>query len=106
LNPVAHIIELCTLVYPQKYGKPDKTAKGSAPDGTWAGLAKEVEHWGRWVLDRVTPEIGDLYPPIPDPKNPPQKLVGRRQQEFGTPGFEKRQPELVVSPTGSDNPWL
>ena len=23
LNPVAHIIELCTLVYPQKYGKPD-----------------------------------------------------------------------------------
>ncbi len=21
LNPVAHIIELCTLVYPQKYGK-------------------------------------------------------------------------------------
>jgi putative DNA methylase len=40
LNPVAHIIELCTLVYPQKYGKPDKNAKGSAPDGTWAGLAK------------------------------------------------------------------
>jgi len=25
LNPVAHIIELCTLVYPQKYGKPDLT---------------------------------------------------------------------------------
>ncbi|HRZ89709.1 MAG TPA: hypothetical protein P5117_09530, partial [Spirochaetia bacterium] len=23
LNPVAHIIQLCTLVYPQKYGKPD-----------------------------------------------------------------------------------
>jgi putative DNA methylase len=28
LNPVAHIIELCTLVYPQKYGKPDTTARG------------------------------------------------------------------------------
>ena len=27
LNPVAHIIELCTLVYPQKYGKPDPTAR-------------------------------------------------------------------------------
>ena len=26
LNPVAHIIELCTLVYPQKYGKPDPDA--------------------------------------------------------------------------------
>jgi putative DNA methylase len=23
LNPVAHLIELCTLVYPQKYGRPD-----------------------------------------------------------------------------------
>jgi putative DNA methylase len=23
LNPVAHLIELCTLVYPQRYGKPD-----------------------------------------------------------------------------------
>ena len=28
LNPVAHIIELCTLVYPQKYGKPDPTSQG------------------------------------------------------------------------------
>ena len=28
LNPVAHIIELCTLLYPQKYGKPDPTPAG------------------------------------------------------------------------------
>src|SRR6266404_5397294 len=28
LNPVAHIIELCTLVYPQKYGNPDPNARG------------------------------------------------------------------------------
>ncbi len=96
LNPVAHIIELCTLVYPQKYGKPDKNAKGSAPDGTWAGLAVEVQHWGKWVLDRAKAEIGDLYPPIPDPENPPHKLVTRRQQEFGEPGFEKSQPELAT----------
>ncbi len=70
LNPVAHLIELCTLVYPQKYGKPDPTAKGSAnastgSAGTWAGLAAEVEYWGKWVLERVKAEIGDLYPPIP-----------------------------------------
>ncbi len=68
LNPVAYIIELCTLVYPQKYGKPDKTAKGSAKDGTWAGLAEEVRYWGQWVLEKVKAEIGDLYPLIPDPK--------------------------------------
>jgi putative DNA methylase len=65
LNPVAYIIELCTLVYPQKYGKPDKNAKGSAKDGTWAGLAEEVKYWGNEVLKQVKEEIGDLYPPIP-----------------------------------------
>ncbi len=49
LNPVAHIIELCTLVYPQKYGKK---------------LAEEVEKWGNWVIEKVRAEIGDLYPLI------------------------------------------
>ena len=49
LNPVAHIIELCTLVYPQKYGKQ---------------LADEVETWGQWVIEKVRAEIGDLYPAI------------------------------------------
>jgi putative DNA methylase len=49
LNPVAHIIELCTLVYPQQYGEK---------------LADEVEQWGHWVIERVREEIGDLYPPI------------------------------------------
>lgn len=73
LNPVAHIIQLCTLVYPQKYGKSDpatrgmtgnKTARG---DTTWGGLPAEVRYWGNWVLDRVRREVGELYKPIPDP---------------------------------------
>jgi putative DNA methylase len=86
LNPVAHLIELCTLVYPQQFGAPDPAAVGCLPspasgrapqaggyarvggEGTWAGLADEVEHWGKWVLERVKAEIGDLYPPIPDPR--------------------------------------
>ena len=67
LNPVAHLIQLCTLVYPQQYGAADPAAHGCAADGTWAGLAAEVEHWGKWVLQQVKAEIGDLYPPIPDP---------------------------------------
>jgi len=53
LNPVAHIIELATLVYPQKFGKK---------------LVDEVEKWGRWVIEKAKEEIGDLYKPIPDPK--------------------------------------
>lgn len=68
LNPVAHLIELCTLVYPQQFGAPDPATVGCADDGTWAGLAAEVEHWGQWVLKRVKAEIGDLYPPVPDPR--------------------------------------
>jgi len=73
LNPVAHIIQLCTLVYPQKYGKPDRTVRGmTGPknekgETTWGGLAEEVRYWGNWVLTKVRAEISDLYPPIPDP---------------------------------------
>ena len=74
LNPVAHIIELCTLVYPQKYGKPDPNVRGmTGPknikgETTWGGLADEVRYWGEWVLKKVKAEIGDLYPLIPDPE--------------------------------------
>jgi putative DNA methylase len=87
LNPVAHVIELCTLVYPQKYGKPDPNAPGmTGPRNangqtTWGGLAAEVRYWGQWVLDRVRKEIGDLYPPIPDPKvwaTPPEVEFDRQ----------------------------
>jgi len=74
LNPVAHIIELCTLVYPQKFGEPDPNARGmmgpknAKGETTWGGLAEEVRYWGNWVLEKVKGEIGDLYPLIPDPE--------------------------------------
>ena len=50
LNPVAYIILLATLFYPQKYGKK---------------LVEEVEKWGKWVIEKTGEEIGDLYKPIP-----------------------------------------
>lgn len=77
LNPVAYLIELCTLVYPQTYGRPDPSAKGSAKGGTWAGLAAEVKHWGEVVLKRAKAELADLYPPIPDPHSLPQPMIGQ-----------------------------
>jgi len=49
LNPVAYLIELCVLVYPQTYGP---------------SLAEDVAKWGQWVLEHARDAIGDLYPAI------------------------------------------
>ena len=94
LNPVAHIIQLCTLVYPQKFGKPDASARGmTGPknekgETAWGGLAEEVRYWGNWVLEKVRAEIGDLYPPIPDPEFAAEKAkMGKK----GEDAFEEPQ---------------
>src|SRR5713101_6752321 len=47
LNPVAHIIELCTLVYPQKYG---------------SSLVADVKKWGEWVIERAKAQLAEFYP--------------------------------------------
>jgi putative DNA methylase len=47
LNPVAHLIELCTLEYPQRYG---------------ASLAHDVRTWGGRLIESAREEIGGLYP--------------------------------------------
>ncbi len=49
LNPVAHLIELCMLDYPQRFGP---------------SLADDVRRYGeRWV-DRAWERVGHLYPPV------------------------------------------
>ena len=47
LNPVAHIIELCTLVYPQKYGQKITRVEYEARPGT----LPPVEHMAAYVDD-------------------------------------------------------
>jgi len=54
LNPVAYVILMATLVFPQKYGK---------------RLIKEVEKWGNWVIERAREELKDLYKPLIRPIN-------------------------------------
>lgn len=49
LNPVAHLIQRCTLEFPQRYGK---------------RLRDAVDKWGHWVIDQARGEVGDLYPDI------------------------------------------
>ena len=91
LNPVAYLIELCTLVYPQKYGQPvtvvPKDYQGPPPEQAQLGmpgvdrlpvqrrmdlpgdepyvvqnpLAEDVRRWGECVFEMTRKEIGHLY---------------------------------------------
>lgn len=89
LNPVAVLIQKCTLEYPQKYGKPGevereiKDASKNIPlfpsplVGEGEGesgrkkrkkvkvnnvLLEDVKYWGNWVLEEARKEIGRFYP--------------------------------------------
>lgn len=50
LNPVAYLIELCTVTFPQKFG---------------AKLADEIEVWGKKVLHRTQEAVSDVLARIP-----------------------------------------
>ena len=64
-NPVAHLIELCTLVYPQRFG---------------TALADDFARWSRVVLERMRQDVGDLYPPV---RVPATEDVTRQTELFG-----------------------
>jgi len=69
LNPVAYLILLCTLVYPQKYGQEveiEEEVGGMKVKRKINRLAYDVERWGKWVLEEARKEIGQFYPPDPD----------------------------------------
>ena len=56
-NPVAVLIEKCTLEYPQKYGNSGK--KFVDQDNH---LKKDVEKFGDWVLNESKKELNQFYP--------------------------------------------
>jgi len=64
LNPVAVLIQKCTLEYPQKYGKPIERKSQSELTGTKRvnPLLEDVQKWGNWVLEEAKKEIGRFYP--------------------------------------------
>ncbi len=65
LNPVAHLIELCTLVYPQKYGQPgsrptpgyikklEAAHEGEDGDGLFSKKDEETEASGDGEIDGI-----------------------------------------------------
>jgi len=62
-NPVAVLIQKCTLEYPQKYGhKEDKKWEEIHNADAKNPLLEDVKRWGQWVLDEARNEIGQFYP--------------------------------------------
>ena len=67
-NPVAHLIELCTLAYPQTFGPK---------------LADDFKHWSDVVLERMRADVGDLYPAV---QVPATEEVAKQAELFGGAG--------------------
>ncbi len=61
LNPVAHLIELATLYYPQRFAhlKSERSAQDQLTGRS--RLIAEVERWGRVVQERVAADIEAYY---------------------------------------------
>lgn len=53
INPVAHLIELCSATFPQQFGP---------------SLADDVEKWGRKILDETENSVSDIFARIPRKK--------------------------------------
>lgn len=74
LNPVAVLIQKCTLEYPQKYGRPTEGATrgtlfekipqnpSSETPRIQGNLSEDVKKWGAWVLAEAKKELGKFYP--------------------------------------------
>ena len=64
-NPVAHLVELCTLVFPQRFG---------------TSLADEVSAWGKRIIARLRDRTAEWYQPV-ELKN--VKAVAEQLNMFG-----------------------
>jgi len=63
LNPVAVLIEKCTLEYPQKYGKNRLVESNELLVKKEVNpLLEDVKKWGDWILEEAKKEIGRFYP--------------------------------------------
>ena len=63
LNPVAHTVELATLLYPQKFSKTKSKEYGALKQDTPKNkLINEIEKAGRIVIEKTEQELKDFYP--------------------------------------------
>ena len=64
LNPVAVLIQKCTLEYPQKYGRPNEVEAEDMLSGVAIKnpLLEDVKKWGAWTLAEAKKELERFYP--------------------------------------------
>lgn len=55
-NPVAVLLEKCTLEYPQLYNNNEKWSESNSI------LSKDVQKWGKIVLNEIKSELNKFYP--------------------------------------------
>ena len=60
-NPVAYMIQKCTLEYPLKYGK---VQRGTNVNDS--KLIRDIQEWSKWVEDKAYEELKDFYPGAKD----------------------------------------
>ena len=72
LNPVAVLIQKCTLEYPQKYRKTAGEPDGGMHFGPTIKdpLPEDVKKWGTWVLAEAKKELCKFYPEEKDGSTP------------------------------------
>ena len=64
LNPVAVLIQKCTLEYPQKYGRSTEDINETIlfEEAVENPLLEDVRKWGNWVLAESKKEMERFYP--------------------------------------------
>jgi len=67
LNPVAALIELATLNYPQKYATQNQTAFGLIEANP---LKNDLKKWSTWVFEKARKELEEFYPQDEDGSSP------------------------------------
>ena len=72
LNPVAVLIQKCTLEYPQKYGRPNEVEAEDMLSGVAIKnpLLEDVKKWGAWTLAEAKKELERFYPQEKDNSMP------------------------------------
>ena len=86
LNPVAYLIELACLDYPQRYRDNDTRGRNA--------LAVDVQRWADWTAQRTRQAVDHLYPRVEDRQQPAPYYLWVRTMPSPDPNLDAEIPIL------------